>query len=411
MGLVINNGVFMRYFSLIILFFVGINLSAQSWEPVGAGITRSDSNYDAVMALYSFHGRLYIGGKFVYSGTRKVNSLACWNGTKIDTVGKGVDSIVSCFAVYNGDLIIGGKFNKLLHTGRTSNFIMWNDSSRNWSTLEGGLAWCKGCDNFLRVFSLCEFKNELYAGGGILGWDEEGIYCIEKWDGKKWTRLLKKTENALSSEIQIGAKALIMFRGKLYIGSSAISSHSLLEIAIFSWDGSKMEFVGKEPKKGSLHMVDGFNHISEIKAFAVHNGSLYAAGSFDSAQGKRVSNIAKWNDTNWSAVGTGVNGVIYSMTVFNNKLYVGGQFDSAGGKPANNIAVWDGNSWLAIGEGLQAKQHHYFKGRVAALAVYKNELYAGGTFDFSGTTPLNNLAKLKLDGHVAKPKPTGRKNK
>jgi hypothetical protein len=97
------------------------------------------------------------------------------------------------------------------------------------------------------------------------------------------------------------------------------------------------------------------------------------------------------------------------MAVYDGKLYVGGAFDSAGGKPAMNIAVWDGNSWSAVGEGLQAKKHNYFKGRVAALAVYKNELYAGGTFDFSGETKLCNLARLKLDGHVAKPKPTGKK--
>ncbi len=40
---------------------------------------------------------------------------------------------------------------------------------------------------------------------------------------------------------------------------------------------------------------------------AVYNVELYVTGGFDSAGGIAVNNIAKWNGSSWSAVGTGLN--------------------------------------------------------------------------------------------------------
>jgi len=401
----------MRYFSLIILLFTGISINAQSWEPIGAGVTRSDSNYDAVMALYPYHGKLYIGGKFVYSGKRKVNSLACWNGIKIDTVGTGLDSIVCAFAEYNGELCIGGGFyKKMPERKRAANIILWNDSTGGWTAMGAGFDVCPSCPNVRlvpTVRTLCMYNRDLYAGGRFFGKGQPNF--IAKWDGPNWEGFASLSKNAKMLELE-EVYAISVFNQKIYIGSLAINFNIMRGNPIATWDGSNMAIVGKGLNKGDRSSEDGYSHFCAIRVFAVYNGNLYAGGTFDTAGGKRICCIAKWNDTNWSALGTGIRGQIYSMAVYDGKLYVGGQFDSAGGKPAENIAVWDGKSWSAVGDGLQAKKHNYFKGRVAALAVYKNELYAGGTFDFSGDTKLCNLAKLKLDGHSGKPKPAG-KNK
>lgn len=58
-----------------------------------------------------------------------------------------------------------------------------------------------------------------------------------------------------------------------------------------------------------------------------------------------------------------------------NKLIVAGKFTQAGGIPVTGIATWDGNSWdsLPNAPGFDGYE-------VTSMAVYKDELYVGGTF-------------------------------
>src|SRR5882724_10938875 len=68
-----------------------------------------------------------------------------------------------------------------------------------------------------------------------------------------------------------------------------------------------------------------------VRTLAVYNGELYAGGTFTDAGGIPVNNIARWNGTNWSDVGTGVNNEVSALAVFNGELFVGGSFTTAGG--------------------------------------------------------------------------------
>jgi hypothetical protein len=95
--------------------------------------------------------------------------------------------------------------------------------------------------------------------------------------------------------------------------------------------------------------------------------ALYAIGQFNLAGGTSVSNIAKWNGSQWSGVGaSGLSGVGYSLAVHDDgsgpALYAGGGFTQAGGVPAVRVARWDGSSWSAVGsgaDGLVRKLHEY----------------------------------------------------
>jgi hypothetical protein len=71
---------------------------------------------------------------------------------------------------------------------------------------------------------------------------------------------------------------------------------------------------------------------------------LIAGGEFSTAGGVSASKIAKWNDSTWSPLGSGMTsyGCVYALTVFNNDLIAGGYFTNAGGISAHNIAKWNG---------------------------------------------------------------------
>ena len=131
-----------------------------------------------------------------------------------------------------------------------------------------------------------------------------------------------------------------------------------------------------------------------VYALAIDDsGNVYAGGMFDSAGGKIVNNIAKWNPNTsvWSGLGSGLNGSTYALAVDDSgNVYAGGDFDSAGGVSANGIAKWNAKKhlWSGLGGGINA-----YAG-VEALAVDDSgNVYMGGWFDSAGGVSVNNIAK------------------
>ncbi|HYV25900.1 MAG TPA: hypothetical protein VFA77_00060, partial [Candidatus Eisenbacteria bacterium] len=118
------------------------------------------------------------------------------------------------------------------------------------------------------------------------------------------------------------------------------------------------------------------------------SGNLYIGGSFAIVGDVFASRIAKWNGTNWTALGSGMNNEVRALAVLGSDVYAGGEFTTAGGSAANAIAKWDGNSWTALGSGMGGGFTS-----VWALAVSGSDVYAGGVFTTAGGSPANNIAK------------------
>jgi hypothetical protein len=88
------------------------------------------------------------------------------------------------------------------------------------------------------------------------------------------------------------------------------------------------------------------------------------------------------------------NGVL-ALAVSGSTLYAGGYFKTAGGSAATNIAQWNGSSWSALGSGIN--------GGVSALAVSSSTLYAGGEFTIAGTNVSAYAAEASLAGTPVSP--------
>jgi hypothetical protein len=96
-----------------------------------------------------------------------------------------------------------------------------------------------------------------------------------------------------------------------------------------------------------------------VYALAVSGSTLYAGGYFTTAGGSAANYIAQWNGSSWSALGSGMNrwngtnsAPVNALAVSGSTLYAGGYFTTAGGSAANNIAQWNGSSWSALGSGM-----------------------------------------------------------
>lgn len=118
----------------------------------------------------------------------------------------------------------------------------------------------------------------------------------------------------------------------------------------------------------------GVNSI--VFAECTYNNNLYVGGDFTVAGSASASYIAEWNGSAWSALGTGVSGEVDALCVYNGKLIVGGYFTTAGGVTVNNIAQWDGTTWTPLDSG--------FNNQVMALCVYNGNLMATGNFTAAG---------------------------
>jgi hypothetical protein len=168
--------------------------------------------------------------------------------------------------------------------------------------------------------------------------------------------------------------ALAVSGTNLYAGGSFGTAGGAPAVDIAKWDGSAWSALGS-----------GIAGSFSVFAVAVSATNIYAGGYFPTASGVPVNNIAEWNGSTWSALGSGMSDQVMALAVSGTNLYAGGAFLMAGEVTANYIAKWDGSSWSALGSGM-----NYV---VNALAVSGTNLYAGGAFTMAGGVSANYIAK------------------
>jgi len=245
-------------------------------------------------------------------------------------------------------------------------------NAQNWHNLNSGT------DYRLNVIYADTFDNYLYAGGYIHQAGGIGVQGMARWNGITWS--------AMANGANGDPYAIIRHNSELYVGGNFIinligGGHAR---SIAKWNGLTWDTLPVRP-------FDDVQTVS-INAMASISNILYIGGVFNSVAGIPVHGLAKWNGTVWSdadnfpALDPNYN-VINSIAVYNGEIYVGGQFYLNG---FGNIAKWDGSNWVHVGNGFVGGM-----ASVVKLVVYKNELYAAGTFSKTDNpaNPGNYIAK------------------
>jgi hypothetical protein len=93
-----------------------------------------------------------------------------------------------------------------------------------------------------------------------------------------------------------------------------------------------------------------------------------------------IQNIEAWDGENFSSLGTGINGRVFDLEVHNGLLYAGGTFSSAGDIETTNLAYWDGIVWHGCGDGAGGGDSSI----VSALLSTPQGLVVGGRFTNAG---------------------------
>lgn len=146
----------------------------------------------------------------------------------------------------------------------------------------------------------------------------------------------------------------------LYVGGGFKFAGSVAADDIARWDGTNWSPLGS-----------GFR---DVRAMAWDEASktLYAASSLPTS-----NNVAKWDGLSWSPIPGLANAYIFAMAWDGANLYVGGTFNFSDEPFIDyHVAKWDGLIWSPVGTGLN--------GLVRALAWDGANLYAGGDFNQAG---------------------------
>ena len=320
--------------------------NGSSWLPVGLGLSAPTN---AMLVLPN--GELVAGGDFSTAGGVSVNHVARWNGSQWTAVGGGLDNEVNALAMLqSGDLVAGGTFG-----GRIAR---WNGSQ--WSPLGAGL------DDVARALVTLP-NGDLVAGGQFAVAGGGSANRIALWNGSAWAALGSGMNNTVMA-------LAVLPNGDLVAGGYFSTAGGTAANSIARWNGNAWSPLGS-----------GTNGL--IASLAVlPNGDLVAGGNFTVAGGVPARGIARWDGSVWSPLGGGMIGVqgafVSALTVLpNGDLVAGGVFTSAGASPANNIARWNGTTWSPLGSGIGGAQTNF----VRCLAVLPvGELLAGGQFATAG---------------------------
>lgn len=333
------------------------------WSKLGNGLEMPCNDLKV-----SSDGTVYAGSFSV--GRQGVGaSISKWNGSGWSEVLSEESEGPSVFAVGPTGVVYGGG-ETILKTGSkkhaTTNIGKWNGSS--WTPLGTGLR--SGTQDVTVDDMIVAPDGSVYA---------HGIYTtVTKAEGEKMKHIIAKWKGSIwatlgTNEVQTGHLALGP-DGTLY---TTIYDGNTWYVA--KWNGSTWAALGTWK-----------NGITALPVVAP-DGTLYAFG--DSGYQDDSGYVAKWNGSAWVALGSGKNGDIHALAVASDgTLYAARTFHHTEGVLTNvpykgDVAKWNGSTWSTVGSEMN--------GSVDTLAVASDgTLYVGGSFHKAGGQEVNYIVKM-----------------
>lgn len=228
------------------------------------------------------------------------------------------------------------------------------------------------------VFDIRAAGTDLFAAGDFDTLDGVAARCIARWDGTRW--------NALGLGVAGGdVRALGFHQGNLVVAGSFTAAGGAPAAGIALWNGVTWTALG-----GGV--------AGTVRAVATFGPDLVVGGSFSATGDGPARNIARWDGAMWHTLGDGVRlspgafaaSEVTALAVHEGMLFATGTFDSAGTVAANHVARWDGASWSPLGDGLCSPPFPLAVG--SDLAVFEAAVVASGCFSCAGSIVAHHAA-------------------
>lgn len=296
---------------------------------------------------------------------RTVNGIGAWSA-----ITSGVNGVVQALATDSlGNIYVGGTFT-MAGNMPAQNIARWNPTT-GWSALGSGIA---GTVQAIAVRG--QTTPELFVGGSFATAGSVVVSNLAQWSNNAWSPVGGGVDGPVRA-IVVSSTGAVIVAGSF---SRAGTAPNLLQANnIAQWNGTAWSAFGVGATVGTNN---------EIRALALdpRTRNVFAGGNFSVAGGVNALCVARWDGSQWSALGGGTNGFVNALAVTpRGDIVAGGSFTMAGGNVANRCARWNGAAWSSFGTGMS--------GTVNALAPLPNgDILAGGNFLLADGAIVRNVA-------------------
>ena len=359
------------------------------WEHLGdAGSPGTQSLNADVHALNAdAPGVLYVGGAFTDAGgNANADRIAGWNGGSWSALSSPTSQIsngaVLAIAYANGKVYAGGTFLNAGGVADADFLAVWD-----------GVSWAPFCNATGPAFNgsvlaLQVIGSTLYAGGSFQNGanvaSADYLLACDLASGAPSTTVVDPAHPFSGSVFALTADS----NGTLSAGGGFTNLEGLSAADNVAYrDSGGWHAMGSG---GGLCgcAVDGF-----VRSLTASGTDVYVGtGANDVAGIPQADHVARWNGLTWSALGSNsaggdgwfpASGSIDGLTSSGPGVFATGSFQNANADPvADNIAYFDGSAWQPVGS--NGAGDGPLNGAGLALAVFGQQLYAGGSFTSAG---------------------------
>lgn len=324
------------------------DVEADTFSRVGAGMIGGTVN----ALLYIADTDIYAGGDFTLVDSAVHTTIAHFDGTHWQSLGKGTDSTVLALGSFKGYIYVGGNFR---HAGGVeANYIAaWDPIAHEWHPVIDGTV--NGVNGGVDAF--CASDIGMYVGGGFTAAGTKPAHKIALLQDQvdKW-QVLDSGVAGPNSFVSCIIKTQGVDRGfrfgSLYLVCGSFSKSGPLAVGnLGEWVEGSSEWVGDIPS------LNG-------PTYSALDVGMYAfvTGDFSMMDTSIASNIASLipgppsykfslqpglDDIGYALAGTWV---WMDVPPYGNPLYVGGRFEKAGGNTGANFAIYYGPMGGAVPE-------------------------------------------------------------
>ncbi|MFV1885141.1 MAG: T9SS type A sorting domain-containing protein [Balneola sp.] len=323
-----------------------------------------NSDGDVVNDMIVSGDGFFLTGYFGSIDGIQANSIAYWNGTGWEVLGKGLQnedgSIAEGYELHinNGLLYVVGDF-KVAGDLSVTNLAVWDIAQQKWVTIPGEI------NGIVRTVT--SSGSNVFVGGDFTEINGSPYDHIAVWDGESWS--------AFQGGVNGAVNVLKRSSGQLYVGGDFTSANGLPVNNLAIWTGTEWT---------------DFNGGSNGEIFEIHikGDSVLVGGDFTELNGTAISYLGILNEGTWTAFPVQPNDAVHNIKSEGTEIIITGEFEQIGVLQTNGFAIWDGNSWEVPNNELEAFFRNY------TMILYEENWIIGGSFLGSEEKILNNIALL-----------------
>lgn len=280
-----------------------------AWSALGGGL----SGEVYCLAVNPYHyDELYVGGVFTtaYTGSGQttaitVNGIAAWTGLEWSAISGGVSGSTGAVRAIafgrGGEIYVGGEFTTA-GTAAANNIACYKSGA--WQTT--GDYFGSGVDGSVRAIVEDASGYQVYVGGTFTtAGGSAGTNSVAACRGSTWYTLHSGTMTGQYVYALISRPGYDAVSDEILMGGGFSSLGPAVTGVAKYTRGSGLS------KMGVLGPTTGFG-FTVVSMSATPDGNIYAGGFFGTADGAAAGRVARWNGSQWTAVGNGIGSKTYT---------------------------------------------------------------------------------------------------